>query len=434
MEDFLMTNKERERERVFISVKSRSISLIKASHLLNLSYSHTRRLWSHYKKFGPEGLISQKRGIKSNRATPDDIKTKMVQIIADELYGCKPRYVSEILADEYGFKYSSEFVRKLMIKHHLWIPKKSNPKVHQRRQRRSCEGELSQTDASDHDWFEGRLLQNGKAIKAHLHIFIDDATSTIYGAYFDYQETTNGYFQAAKAYFEKKGVPKSLYNDKRSTFTVNNENNRGITQFARAMKELNVEMIFAHSPEAKGRVERAFGILQERLVWEMRRHNISTLEEANEFLPQYLELHNKKFAKKPACTFDAHRPLDHKRPLKYILCNKEKRTMFKNLEVQYNNTIYQMEISKGEKKPARKVKVTVIKTLEGELQFALNGKFLKYKKFKDLPFVEEKPDLLKIHNSKKNSYKPSKHHPWKSFSSSLKRAASVAATFLSTLC
>lgn len=431
MEDFFMNHKERERDRIFSAVKSGSIKLTKAAELLNLSYPQTKRLWSDFKKYGSKGLISKRRGKKSNRAVTEEIKKEMAKIIADEFYDCKPLYVSEKLEEVYKFKYSSEFIRQLMIAHHLWIPKESKRNIHQRRQRRSCEGELVQVDASNHDWFEGRLVHNGKAIKAHLHILIDDATSTIYGGYFDYEETTNGYFQAAQPYFAKRGLPKALYCDKRGTFIVNSGEKKGLTQFARAMKELDIGMIFAHSPEAKGRVERAFGTLQERLVWEMRRLNISTLEGANEFLPRFFEQYNKRYAKKPANTFDAHRPLEHKRSLKYILCNKEQRMLSKNFEIQYKNSTYQVEIPRDLKMRIKKNKVNVITTLEGELQFEFEGEFLKYKRYEDLPYVSEKTDLLKIYKTKKKPYKPSKYHPWRNFNSSMKRAASIAVAFLS---
>ncbi|MBA3604058.1 MAG: DDE-type integrase/transposase/recombinase [Parachlamydiaceae bacterium] len=139
-----------------------------------------------------------------------------------------------------------------------------------------------QIDASHHAWFEDR------GPKCHLHLLIDDATSKLMGGYFAPEETTEGYYRACFPYFEKMGRPVSLYSDKRGTFIVNQGCPRHDTQFARAMKELDIRMITAHSPQAKGRIERAFGTLQERLVWEMRLNNISSIEEANVFLPNFL--------------------------------------------------------------------------------------------------------------------------------------------------
>ena len=430
-----MNNKERKREHILIGVKFGAYNLKKAAKILHLSYSHTKRLWSQYKKHGPKSLISKKRGKKSNRAVSEETKKEIAKIISTEFYNCKPLYVSEKLKEDYGIVYSSEFIRQLMTKHNLWFPKMSKVQLHQMRERRSCIGELIQGDASKHDWLEGRLIHYGKVIKPQLHIFIDDASSIIYGAYFDYEETTYGYFKAAQPYFEEKGIPLSLYVDKRGTFKVNSGKRRNLTQFARAMKELDVEIIFAHSPQAKGRVERAFGTLQERLVWEMRRKNISTLEEANEFLPHFLKQYNKKFAKKPASTFDAHRQLDHKKQLKYILCHKEKRIVNKNLEVQYDNSIFQLEVPRELEHRIKGIEVFVITPLdEEELKFEFEGKFLKYRRYEDTPFVPQQPEPLEFNKTKTRARKPSKHHPWRNFKLSMKRAASIVVTVLTSIC
>ena len=280
-----MSSKETERALRMQDVKSGIITVKKASILLGLSYTQTKRLWSRFKKEGPKGLISLKRGRKSNRAVPNERRQEIAKIIIDNYYDCKPLFVSEKLAERHNITFSSEFIRQLMIEYHLWMPGKSKKKNHQRRERRECEGELVQIDASDHCWFEDR------GPRCHLHALIDDATSKIHGAYFTPEETTEGYYRACLPYFEREGLPVSFYNDKRGTFIVNKGKNRGETQFSRAMKELGIKMVFAHSPQAKGRIERAFGILQERLVWEMRIAGISTIEEANKFLPSFLQEH-----------------------------------------------------------------------------------------------------------------------------------------------
>jgi hypothetical protein len=363
-------------------VKSGVITLKKASLLLGLSYPQTKRIWLRFKKDGPKGLISKKRGKKSNRAVSCEKRQEIAKIIKENYYDCKPLFVSEKLSKRHNISFSSEFIRQLMIEYHLWIPGKSRKKNHQRRERRECQGELVQMDASDHAWFEGR------GPRCHLHALIDDATSKIHGAYFTLEETTEGYFRACLPYFEREGLPISFYNDKRGTFIVNQGNNRGETQFSRAMKELGINMIFAHSPQAKGRIEKAFGTLQERLVWEMRIAGISTIEEANRFLPSFLEKHNEQFAKEPFNSFNAHRQLKQNRPLKYILCFKEKRTVTKNLEIQFQSAIYQLCPGEGRKENLRNAKVDVIITLDGELRVEHKGKAIKYKRFDEIPFNE----------------------------------------------
>jgi hypothetical protein len=405
-----MSIKETERLETLKSVRLRKITLKKASELMGLSYSHTKRLWSQFKSLGPKGLISKKRGRKSNRTVPASKRQEIAKIIADNYYECKPLFISEKLEERHGIKYSSEFIRQLMIEFHLWIPKKAKKNIHQRRERRECEGELVQMDASDEDWLEGR------GPRCHLHLLIDDATSKILGAYFAEEETTYGYFRACKPYFEKKGLPISLYNDKRGTFIVNQGKNRNETQFARAMKELGIKMIFAHSPQAKGRIERVFGTLQERLIWEMRIAHISTIEEANKFLPGFLEKHNKKFSVAPANTFNAHRTLNHSQPLKYILCTKEKRKVTKNLEVQYNNRIYQLRPPSNLQETLKKSEIEVLTTLDNQLVFEYRGVLIKHEEYDSQPKMNNMPssdELLRNWKDKPAHYIPSKDHPWR---------------------
>ena len=262
-------------------------------------------------------------------------------------------------------------------------------------------------DASDHDWFEGR------GPRCHLHLLIDDATSKILGGNFKLEETTEGYFQACSPYFAKRGLPINFYNDKRGTFVVNQGKNRGDTQFGRALKELGIGMILAHSPEAKGRIERVFGTLQNRLVWEMRIQGISTIEDANGFLPSFFEKYNKMFSVEPKNPFDAHRPLSQNQDLKYILCAKEIRSVSKNLEVQFKNTIYQLEVPAELQNSIRRAKIEAGITLEGEVFFQFMGKDVKYKKYGDQVNIREEVNLEVAAKSWKSKKATSKNHPWK---------------------
>lgn len=409
--DSFMSQKEVDRSLILEKVKDGHLKLKKASELLNLSYSQTKRLWTRYKKDGPKGLISKLRGKPSNRKVSETMRKEIVRIISTQYQDCKPLFISEKLKEREEIRFSSEFIRQLMIEYHLWIPKQQKQKVHQRRQRRECEGELVQVDASNHDWFEGR------APKCHLHLLVDDATSKIMGGYFTPEETTEGYYRACLPYFQKSGRPLNLYNDKRGTFIVNQGVKRGETQFARAMKELGIGIIFAHSPQAKGRIERAFGTLQERLVWEMRLNNISTIEEANVYLPHFFEQYNNKFAEKPSNPLNAHRPLNQKTPLKYILCTKEIRTISKNLEIQYNNVIYQLKPSKQLNTKLKYSKINVITTLEGEIAFEYQGHYIDYERYNEIEYHPPKITTDKLMNNWKDGRnkgnKPAKHHPWR---------------------
>jgi hypothetical protein len=404
-----MSSKEVDRELVFTKVKNRELKLTEASNLLNLSYPQTKRIWSKYKKEGRKGLISQKRGKVSNRVIPKEIREEIASIVAREYQFCKPLFVSEKLKERHNLDFSSEFVRQVMIEYNLHVPKRKKTQIHQRRERRAFEGELIQIDASDHAWFEDR------GAKCSLHLLVDDATSKIMGGYFAPEESTEGYYKACLPYFEKMGRPISLYCDKRGTFMVNNGKKKGKTQFARAMKELDIRMIFAHSPQAKGRIERAFGTLQERLVWEMRIHNISTIKEANVFLPRFFEAYNKRYSERPTNPVNAHRPLNHEIKLKYTLCRKEKRKVTKNLEVSFKNKIYQLHPSEEMKWSIKGSKITVITTLENELAFEYKGTFIDFMIYNEQPApslcinVEE---LAKNWKTRKK-YKPSKYHPYR---------------------
>jgi hypothetical protein len=404
-----MSSKEVERELILKKVQDKQINLIKASQLLGLSYPQTKRIWARYKALGRKGLISQKRGMASNRAIPIQKREEIANIIAKEYQFCKPLFISEKLKERNNIDHSSEFIRQVMIEYHLWFPQRKKQKIHQRRQRRECEGELEQIDASDHLWFENR------GPRCHLHALIDDATSKIMGGYFALEETTEGYFKACLPYFEKVGRPISLYSDKRGTFIVNKGGKGGETQFSRAMKELNIRIIIAHSPQAKGRIERAFGTLQERLVWEMRLNNISTIEEANVFLPSFIDLYNKQFSKHPANSFNAHRPLNHEKPLKYILCKKEERVVSKNLEVNYENKIYQLNPPEELISKLKGSKVRVITTLEDELIFQYKGFIIDHVIYNEMPFITPHITIEELMGNwkTKKTYIPSKDHPYK---------------------
>ncbi len=404
-----MSQKEVDRALVLSKVKSKSLNLKRAAEQMNLSYPQTKRLWALYKKHGSKGLISRKRGRRSNRAVSKEERSRIFKIISEHYDGCKPLFISEKLEQHYAMKYSSEFIRQLMIEYHLWIPKKDKSRLHPRRQRRKSEGELVQVHASDHNWLESR------GPRCQLHLFVDDATSKILGGYFDKEETTEGYYRAIMPLFKKYGRPVSLYSDKRGTFFVNQGKKGGDTQFSRAMKELGINLIFAHSPQAKGRIERAFGTLQERLIWEMRGKRISTIEEANEYLPDFFKEYNKKFAVQPFEPSNAYRPLNQKTPLKYILCVKDERVISKDLEVNYKKRVYQLFQPKDLSVSLKRSKVTVITTLDGELKFQFHGRILDHKCFSEIEY--HKPEItteaLVGQWKGRRGQKPSKSHPWR---------------------
>jgi hypothetical protein len=206
-------------------------------------------------------------------------------------------------------------------------------------------------------------------------------------AHFEARESTNGYFRMAEQHFHRFGLPQAYYSDKYGVFRVNQgENLRKKTQFTAAMNRLRIEVICAHSPQAKGRIERLFGTLQDRLVKEMRLRGISSIEEANLFLPSYLEEHNKQFGVTPLNPSDAHRPLNHDLDLTRILCKRSTRKVTKNLEVSWGNRILQIQ-APGRANRLKRVRVEVLETAGGEIFMEYKGELLEFVEF--FPFSDQ---------------------------------------------
>ena len=307
---------------------------------------------------------------------------------------------------------SKETLRQWMMEEGLWKAKaKKERKIFQRRTRRSRFGELLQGDGSHHDWFEGR------GEKCVVLIFVDDATSRITAGGFFPGETTEGYEEVLKQHLAAYGRPLGLYTDKHSVFRVNQTGvikGEAETHFGRVLRELDIKLICAHSPQAKGRVERANGTLQDRLVKEMRLRGISQIDEANEFLPEFIEKYNQKFGKEPMEKEDAHRPLQDPEKLERILAKKTKRKLSKNLTFQYGNELYQIETDSPNR--IRKTHVEIIDRRHNPVIVEIEGKKYSYKKWKDVAY--RRPPVLDAKELEHSwptlkRRKPGKHHPWK---------------------
>ena len=410
MENFFMTTKEAERFRLLKNYADNMISLVEISNILDISYRQTKRLWKAFRIHGASGLISKKRN-NQNHSLDCNLEQTILSIIEQRYHDYGPTLISEKLKENYNIKISKETIRKIMIKHGLHKPKKQKKiKIYQRRKRRSCFGELVQMDGSPHNWFEGR------GPYCTLLLAVDDATGNLLAGRFELTETTEGYFRLMENYLEQYGRPVCLYTDKYGSFRVNHGKDRSKpTQFARAMKELNIKMIAAHSPQAKGRIERANGILQDRLVKELRERGISTIEEANLFLPYYFKKHNKRFGKEPAASFNAHSPLNHNQDLNNILCNKETRKISKNMEINYKNEIYQIQ-EPNRINSLRGVRVQVIEKANGDMLIEYKGNFLNFVWYEELekqPQIVDHKELVVQWERTTRKNKPNMSHPWR---------------------
>lgn len=271
--------------------------------MLDLSLRQVKRLCKGYKEAGASALASKRRGRPSNNRLPAQATAKARGLLRANYYDFGPTLAHEKLSETHGLRLSVESVRQLMISEGLWKPRRARQAViHQLRERRSRVGELIQIDGSPHDWFEGR------APRCTLLVMVDDATSRLMHMQFVEAETTFNYFEAVRAYIARHGKPRAFYSDKFSVFRVNIPaalTGTGLTQFGRAMKELGIELICAHSPQAKGRVERANQTLQDRLVKELRLRAISSVGAANAYLPEFIADFNSRFAVSPRSGEDA---------------------------------------------------------------------------------------------------------------------------------
>lgn len=372
---FRMTEKDIERNNLLLKAKEKSITQVKAAEILGVSERHFRRLLKTYKKEGPEGLLSKKRGMQ-NRLMKEETRQEIVNKLKTTYRNCGPTFAWEKLVKQEHIQVSIETVRKIMIQEGLWeCRKRKHLKVHQQRNRREREGELIQIDGSPHAWFEDR------AAKCCLLGFIDDPTSKIKHLRFVESENTQNYFLSFKYYMEKHGKPMAFYTDRFSVFRINNDKEgyrkEGLTEIGRALKELGIELICANSPQAKGRIERLFQTLQDRLVKEMRLKGVSSIEEGNAYLEEFIKNHNEAFAIEASKPEDVHRKASQEE-LEQALCYKTTRKLTKNLELSYDTRILQIQT---EETGYRLVgaQVTVIESLSGELGIKYDGKDLKYK-------------------------------------------------------
>lgn len=408
-----MSIEEAERLGVMKQIDKKILTVKKGGEELGISLRQMKRIRKRYLEEGEQGLVSLKRGVPSNRKIPEETRQKVLDLLKTVYFGFGPTLASETLALRDNLVFSAETLRYWMIEEGLWQPKrKKECKIYQRRARRSRFGELLQGDGSPHDWFEGR------GEKCTLLQFVDDATSKTTVARFEPVETTEGYLKLLESHLQRYGRPLGFYVDKHSVFRVNREELKkgtGITHFGRVLKELDIELICAHSPQAKGRVERKNGLLQDRLVKAMRLEGISTIEEANAFLPGFVDELNERFGKLPASSEDAHRALRPQDDLERIYYRKEQRKLSKDLTFQYCGVLYFIETNSPNR--LKHATVEVLSDGKNDIQVMYHGTQLQYMRWNKT--VYEKPDILDCKEIAANTWltkkkpKPSRSHPWR---------------------
>jgi hypothetical protein len=373
-----MSDKEFSRLDVLLDLEAGRITIRDAGERMGLRRRQVFRLAKAYRERGPSALVSTRRGKPSNRSYPAALRTETLGLITANYADFGPTLACEKLAERHGIHLGVETVRQWMRADGLWRDRRQRLKpVHQPRYRRDCVGELVQIDGSEHWWFEDRGPQ------CTLLVFIDDATSRLMHLRFVLTESTFDYFDATRAYLERHGKPVAFYSDKHSVFRVNRKDaagGDGMTQFGRALDQLNIDIICANAPQAKGRVERANGTLQDRLVKEMRLSGISTIEAGNAFLPTFMEDYNRRFATEPRSDKDLHRPLAEHDQLDEAFAWKEERTVSNNLTLQYDQVLFILEPNEVTRPLARK-RVMVFDYPDGRLAIKHNGRELPYRTF-----------------------------------------------------
>ena len=356
-----------------------------AAMVLGICRRQVYRLLGRLRADGPEALISWKRGRPINRAFKGDFRTRVLGLVREHYHDFGPTLAAEYLAERHQITVSHETLRKWMIREGLWKDRDARrPRPYQPRYRRDCRGELIQLDGSQHWWFEDRGPQ------CSLLVYIDDATSELMHLKMVESENTFAYMDATREYIVAHGKPVAFYSDKHGVFRNNNATAKGdgMTHFGRALEALNIEIICANSPQAKGRVERANGTLQDRLVKAMRLDGVSSIAEANAFLPLYMARHNQRFAKAPFDPRDLHRPLAPHDDLGTVMVWREQRTVTQALTLHYNKALIILDPT-GISRPLVGKRVDVCEYPDGRLEIRHGEHVLPYRVFDKIRQVNQ---------------------------------------------
>lgn len=407
--DIIMaTQEELKRLNVIHKVLDKTITQAEAAGILNLTDRHIRRMAARITKEGDKGIVHRLRGQPAHNCTLDKVKIKALNLCRNIYEGFSPTLASEKLFERDKIKLSRELLRTWFIKEHIaYASRKARPHRNWRERKTHC-GQMVQVDGSHHDWFEGRgpwCVLMGQ---------IDDATSKVSAEFHDY-EGTLPFMASFKSYVKAKGIPLNVYIDRHTTYKSNKkpsiedelEDKEPLTQVGRALKELGVEVIFAHSAQAKGRVERLFRTFQDRLVKEMRLRKIKSTEEANAFLKEYLPIYNKRFSVLAAHSADLHRPLPKGIDLDRVLCKKTEHALRKDWTVAHDNKLYQIGNNIKTKK------VILEERTDGSMLMRHKGVILKFKEIIARPEKIMQPKISRPYGVPQRAHTPAANHPWR---------------------
>ena len=377
-ERLTMTTRDLDRLKVIHQVLQYKLTWPQAAAQLTLSVRQVGRLCARVRTEGHRGILHRLRGRPSNHQLPPELLTRALELVKRHYPDFGPTFATEKLHERHRLVLSAWTLRQGMLRAGLWKPRRQRPRHRTWRPRRACLGELIQLDGSDHAWFEAR------GPRCVLLSYVDDATSRVLDGEFVAVEDTVTLLRTTTAYLQRHGRPVAFYVDKDAVYRVNRQATieeqlqdlAPLTQFTRAMRELGIEVISAHSPEAKGRVERSFGTHQDRLVKELRLAGIRDRETANRFLrTRYFPAHNRRYAVEPVNPTDAHRPLLKAHDLDAILSIQTVRRVERDFTVRLQNRFFQL----GPDQPVRvgpKDPVLIEQRLDGSTHLRAKGRYL----------------------------------------------------------
>ena len=413
-----LSRKELQRVGILARVKARELLIKDAAVLMRVSYRQAKRLWKRFQGGGAASLKHRNAGRDSNRRRPEKERKKILGKVEEKYAGFGPTLAAEHLASEDQLHIHPETLRRWMLEAGLWKRARKRKQHRKRRERRAHFGELVQLDGSFHEWYQDR------AGTGCLMNMVDDATSTV-EAYLSEGETIWAAARVLRQWIEKHGVPLALYTDWKNVYVrepTEKELLHGkvpVTQFGRMCQKLDIRIIAASSPQAKGRVERGNGTHQDRLIKKMGRKKIRTHEAANEFLQnEYLADHNQRFAREPALPQDYHRRSPKSRELEQVFCLETERSISNDWVVRYENRWFQLERSSDY--PPRQAKVTVCEWEDERIEIRYQGKARP-----NHEIAPPKPAAIDLRDrpARRSHWKPPADHPWKS---AMPRAAASA--------
>ena len=372
MENVTLTPKEQRRIQVLNSLMAEHMTLDQAATLMGVSTRHTRRMLAAYRERGVAAVAHGHRGRRAPNATPEAVLADVVHLAGKRYPGANHTHLSELLSEREGIDIGRTTLRRILVNAGLNSPRRRRPPKHRvRRQRMPREGMLIQVDGSFHPWLGDQVPP------FTLLIAVDDATGTVADALFCEKEEAYTYFLLIQDLVQSAGIPVALYVDRHGVFrhTPGSGLPGTSTQFSRAMDELGIQMIFALSPQAKGRVERAAGTFQDRLVTELRLAGASSIGEANGVLEQFLPRYNRRFRVPPQCSKSAYRPLDCDLYLDRVLCFKHRRKVAKDNTVKFQLHTLQL-LPEPERPSYAGAVVEVLEGLDGRLRVRHEGRII----------------------------------------------------------